>query len=115
MSDATVALTAENFEKTVTSGDIVLVDFWASWCGPCMRFAPIFEQAADKYDDITFAKLDTEAERDVAASLEITSIPTIMAFKKGNLVFRQAGALNTKQLDSLIEQVRDFDVDAAAK
>ncbi len=110
---ATTDLTSENFESTVKDNEIVLVDFWADWCGPCKRFAPIYDEASGRYDDVVFAKVDTEDARDLSAALEIQSIPTIMGFKKGNLVFRQAGMLSGKQLDSLIEQIKDLDVDAA--
>jgi len=110
---ATTALTTENFTTTVEDNQIVLVDFWADWCGPCKRFAPIYEDASGRHDDVVFAKVDTEDARDLSAALEIQSIPTIMAFKKGQLVFRQAGLLSGKQLDSLIEQVRELDVEAA--
>lgn len=111
MGGKTVELTAQNFAETVEANDIVLVDFWAGWCGPCMRFAPIYEAASDRHSDVTFAKLDTEAERDVAAGMEISSIPTVMAFKQGALVYREAGLLNAGQLDKLIEQLKELDVD----
>lgn len=110
---ATTALTTENFESTVNDNDIVLVDFWADWCQPCKRFSPIYEDASGRYEDVVFAKVDTEDARDLSAALEIQSIPTIMAFKKGQLVFRQAGMLSGKQLDSLVEQVKELDLDAA--
>ena len=108
-------ITLETFEDTIASDGIVLLDFWAGWCGPCMRFAPIYETAAERHTDVTFAKVDTEAERDLAAGLEITSIPTIMAFRDGMLVFRQAGLLNGAQLDKLIEQIKDLDMDDLKK
>ena len=112
---ATTALTAENFESTVQDNEIVLVDFWADWCQPCKRFSPIYEDASGRYEDVVFAKVDTEDARDLAAALEIQSIPTIMGFKEGNLVFRQSGLLSGKQLDSLIEQIKDLDLEADAK
>ncbi len=110
---ATTALTAENFESTVQDNEIVLVDFWADWCQPCKRFSPIYEDASDRYEDVVFAKVDTEDARDLSTALQIQSIPTIMAFKKGQLVFRDAGMLSGKQLDSLIDQVKELDIDAA--
>ncbi|MDO5678143.1 MAG: thioredoxin [Propionibacteriaceae bacterium] len=110
---ATTDLTSENFKTTVNDNEIVLVDFWADWCGPCKRFAPIYDEASGRHDDVVFAKVDTEDARDLSAALEIQSIPTIMGFKGGNLVFRQAGMLSGKQLDSLIEQIKDLDIEAA--
>lgn len=110
---ATTELTASTFEQTVTDSDIVLVDLWASWCGPCMRFGPVYDKAseAETNDGIVFAKVDTEAEQALAAALEITSIPTLMAFRDGILVFRQAGALPPDALQTLINQVRGLDMD----
>ncbi len=108
---ATVTATAENFERTVLDNDIVLVDFWAEWCGPCKMFAPVFESASDVHDDIVFAKVDTEAEQQLAAEAQIRSIPTLMAFREGILVFNQAGALPSESLEELIGAVRGLDMD----
>ncbi|OBH19931.1 thioredoxin [Mycolicibacter sinensis] len=110
---ATQDLTAAKFEETIADNDIVLVDFWASWCGPCKSFAPTFESASDKHPDVVFAKVDTEAEQQLAAAAQIRSIPTLMAFKKGTLVFNQAGALPPAALEHLVQQVKDLDVEAA--
>jgi thioredoxin 1 len=109
---ATVALSETTFESTVTANPIVLVDWWASWCGPCRMFAPVFEKAAEQHDDIVFAKVDTEAERGLAAAARIMSIPTLMAFRDGILVFSQPGALPAPALEDLIAQVRALDMDA---
>ena len=108
---ATVDLTAATFELTVNSDGIVLVDFWADWCGPCQMFAPIYEQASDSHADIVFAKVDTEAEQALAAGFGIRSIPTLMAFREGVLVFTQPGALPEPALQQLIGAVRDLDMD----
>ena len=108
---STTALSAATFEDTVTEGDIVLVDFWADWCGPCRRFAPVFEAASEQHPDIVFAKVDTEAEQGLSAAAGIRSIPTLMAFRDGILVFNQAGALPATALEQLIAGVRSLDMD----
>ncbi|WP_136191942.1 thioredoxin [Actinomyces procaprae] len=104
-------ITGAEFNQTVRGEGITLVDFWASWCGPCRRFAPIFEKAAEKNPDVTFAKVDTEAEQELAGALGISSIPTLMVFRDDVLVYREAGALPAPALDSLITQVRELDMD----
>ena len=108
---ATITLSEESFESAIADNDIVLVDWWASWCGPCHRFAPIFEAAAEQHDDIVFAKIDTEAEPGLARAAGIMSIPTLMAFRQGVLVFSQPGALPGPALERLISLVRDLDMD----
>ena len=108
---STVALTEENFEQTVTGDGITLVDWWAAWCGPCRMFAPVFEAASEEHGDITFGKIDTEDQQGLAAAAQITSIPTLMAFRDGVLVFSQAGALPAASLEKLIEAVRGLDMD----
>ena len=108
---ATIALTEDTFMPTIEEHDIVLVDWWAEWCGPCRMFGPVFESAAERNDDIVFAKVDTEAEQRLAASANIMSIPTLMAFREGVLVFSQPGALPASALDDLISQVRALDMD----
>ena len=110
---ATRDLTAEQFNDTITDNDIVLVDFWASWCGPCRAFAPTFAASSEKHPDVVYAKVDTEAEQQLAAAADIRSIPTLMVFKKGKLVFNQAGALPPAALEDLVQRVKEFDIDAA--
>jgi thioredoxin 1 len=107
----TLDLTAATFEQTVTGEGIVLVDFWAEWCGPCQMFAPIYEQVSAEHDDIIFGKVDTEAEQALAAGFGIRSIPTLMAFRDGVMVFAQPGALPQPALEQLIGAVRDLDMD----
>jgi thioredoxin 1 len=104
-------LTSADFESTVTDEGIVLVDFWASWCGPCRMFAPVYEAASEQHPDIVFGKVDTEAEQQLAAAARITSIPTLMAFREGVLVFSQPGALPASALEQVIAAVRGLDMD----
>jgi thioredoxin 1 len=109
---ATVNLTAEDFETTVRGNDIVLVDFWAAWCGPCRSFAPVYEAASEQHGDVVFGKVDTEAEQALAGAAQITSIPTLMAFRDGILVFAQPGALPAPALEQVITAVRGLDMDS---
>jgi len=112
---ATTELTAQSFEQTVADNDIVFVDFWADWCGPCKQFAPAYDKAADANPDIVFGKVDTEAEQDLARAANISSIPTLMAFREGILVFAQPGALPPPALEQVITSVRDLDMDDVRK
>ena len=107
---ATIDINADSFEKTITDNEIVLVDFWADWCGPCKRFAPIYDKASEQHEDITFAKLDTDANQALSGQLGIEGIPTLMAFREGVMVFNQAGALPGPALEQVIDAVKGLDM-----
>jgi thioredoxin len=112
---AAINVKGDEFEKLVLESSIVLVDFWADWCGPCKMFGPIFEKSSEKHGDIIFAKVDTEAERELAAAAGISSIPTLMAFRDGVLLYREAGALPENSLEELITAIRGVDMESVRK
>ena len=112
---ATVELTQDNFNQTVEDSDILLLDFWAEWCGPCKTFGPIFEKVSEQHDDVTFGKVDTDEQQALGAAFEVRSIPTIMAIRDGVMVFKQAGVLPEAALEDLIKQVKDLDMDEVKK
>ena len=108
---STIELTTENFSETVNSDKIVLVDFWATWCGPCRQFGPIFESVSEKHPDIVFGKVDTDAQQELAASAQISSIPTLMIFREGVLIFRNSGAIPGAAIDDLVSQAQALNME----
>jgi thioredoxin 1 len=108
---ATVALTIDTLQRTLDDNDVVLIDFWADWCGPCKMFAPMYEAAAGRHEDVVFGKVDTEVERELAGAFQIRSIPTVMAFRERIMVFQQPGVLPEAAIDDLVEQIKALDMD----
>lgn len=112
---ATIELTTDNFKETIDGNDIVIIDFWASWCAPCRSFAPTFEAASEKHPDIAFAKVNTEEQQELAAAFNIRSIPTLMVFREQVILYAEAGALPPAALEQMVEQVRALDMDEVRK